>query len=160
MRGLVAGTVGAAALMLSLPLQAQSTVGVWNVELGKKCAITQTWKGDNKNDIGIMISYLAKGQGLLLAFHDTDTTFKEKEEFKVLLEVDKRWRAKLDGFAADKNTAAIVLPASSDAVNSLMNGNSLYMEVPDKPDNYSGTYSLDDTRKAIAALDSCRAQAD
>lgn len=160
MRGLVTGILGAVALMLSAPVQAQSTVGVWTVELGRKCAITQTWKGDNKNTIGIMISYLAKGQGLLLAFHDSDTTYQDKEEFKVLLEVDKRWKAKLDGFAADKNTAAVVLQASSDSVRSLMEGKELYMEVPDKPDNYSGTYSLDDTRKAIGALDSCRAQAD
>ncbi|WP_448190586.1 hypothetical protein [Azospirillum sp. sgz301742] len=160
MRGLVVGTLGAVALMLSSPVQAQSTIGVWTVELGKKCAITQMWKGDTKNDLGIMISYLAKGQALLLAFYDTDTTFKDKEEFKVTLEVDKKWKAKVDGFGADKNTAGVVLPASSDAVNALMNGNSLYMEVADKPDNYSGTYSLDDTRKAIAALDSCRAQAD
>lgn len=160
MRAAVLGTLSAMALLLSGPVHAQTTVGVWNVELGKKCAITQTWKGETKNDIGIMISYLAKGQGLLLAFYDTDTTFKDKEEFKVTLQVDKGWKAKLDGFAADKNTAAVVLPASSDAVNSLMNGSSLYMEVADKPDNYSGTYSLDDTRKAIAALDSCRSQAD
>lgn len=160
MRGIVVGTLGAVALMLSSPVQAQSTIGVWTVELGKKCAITQTWKGETKNTLGIMISYLAKGQGLLLAFYDTDTTFKDKEEFKVTLEVDKGWKAKVDGFAADKNTAGVVLPATSAAVNALMNGNSLYMEVADKPDNYSGTYSLDDTRKAIAALDSCRAQAD
>lgn len=160
MRGIVAGSVGAVALMFSLPLQAQSKIGVWNVEFGKECAITQTWKGDNKNDIGIMISYLAKGEGLMLAFHDTDTTFKEKEKFKVILEVDKSWKAKLDGFAANKNTAGVVLPATSEAVKALMSGNSLSMEVADKPDNYSGTYSLDDTRKAIAALDSCRAQAE
>lgn len=160
MRGLAAVTMGTVALLLSAPVQAQSTIGVWTVELGKKCAITQTWKGDTKNTVGIMISYLAKGQGLLLAFYDTDTAYKEKEEFKVALEVDKRWKAKLDGFAADKNTAAVVLQASSDSVRALMDGRELYMEVPDKPDNYSGTYSLDDTRKAIAALDACRAEAE
>lgn len=160
MRGFIAGALGAAALTLSVPVHAQSTVGVWTVELGKKCAITQSWKGDKKNTIGIMISYLGQGKALLLAFHDTDTTYQDKEEFKVSLDVDKRWKAKLQGFAADKNTAAVVLEASSDAVRALMDGSELYMEVPDKPDNYSGTYSLDDTRKAIRALDTCRAQAE
>lgn len=160
MRKSAAIGLGMLAGLVSIEANAESTIGVWSVELGKKCAITQSWKSDTKADQGIMMSYMAKGQAMLIGFFDTETNYKPKEEFKVALQVDKKWTTKVDGFAVDKHTAAVLVEATSDAIKALKDGNELDMEVVGKPDNYSGIYSLDDTRKALAALDACRAQSE
>lgn len=160
MRGLSAIALGVLALTNAGEAAAQAKIGVWTVELGKRCAITQTWTSDSKADQGIMMSYMAKGEALLIGFIDTETVYTPNEEFKVALQVDKKWKSKVDGFAVDKNTAAILIPATSDAIAALKNGIGLDMEVIGKPDNYSGVYSLDDTRRALAALESCRQQTD
>jgi ABC-type nitrate/sulfonate/bicarbonate transport system substrate-binding protein len=161
MRSLFKAALAVTACTLSLPAVAQkSQVGVWEVTGGKTCSITQAWKGDSKNAIAWGLSYMAKGEALLLFFADTDTTFKDSEELKLELKVDSTWKSKVDAVASDKNTAATVLPATSAAINALMNGKELEMTMVGKPDKYSGTYSLDDTRKAIAALDGCKAQSE
>lgn len=158
MRSFLIAATATAACALAVPAAAQvSEVGVWTVTGGETCSITQAWKAETKNAIAWGLSYMNKGETLLLFFADTDTTFKEKEDLKLELKVGT-WKSKVDAFASDKNTAATILPASSEAINALMNGKELEMTMVGKPDKYSGTYSLDDTRKAIAALDGCKAQ--
>jgi hypothetical protein len=162
MRAMRAALLCAAIAVLSSPAQAQTkTVGVWNVDLGKVCGITQAWKAEAGNAIAWGINYVDKGKGLLLWFADTDTVFTPKEDLKLALQVDKKWKKNnVAAFAFDKNTAATLFEASGESITALMTGKNLEMTMQDKPDNYSGTFSLDDTRQAIAALDACKATAD
>lgn len=161
MRGLKSAALACLAVAgLSLPAQAQKAVGVWTVEFGQVCGIKQNWRGDNKNTIAWGINYVAHGKGLLLWFADSDTTFTPKEELKLVLAVDKKWKQTVDAFAFDKNTAATLFETSGASVDALMNGKNLEMTMQGKPENYSGTFSLDDTRDAISALEACKATVD
>jgi len=133
---------------------------VWTVSIDKGCGMFQEWKTETKDTAKVGLGYMNKGKDIVLAFSDSSWAFKKDEEFTVSLGVDKGWKGKVPGAAVDKTTAVAVLPASSDAINALMNGRELFMEVDGKSDDYGYTYYLDDTRKAIAALDACRAQAE
>jgi hypothetical protein len=161
MRGIWAAAVAATAIGLAAPAGAQTkAVGVWAVDLSTTCGIKQNWRGDNKNTIAWGINYVEKGKGLLLWFADSDTGFTPKEDLKLVLSVDKKWKKSVPAFAFDKNTAATLFQTTGESIDALMNGKNLEMTMEGKPDNYSGTFSLDDTRQAIAALDACKATAD
>ena len=153
------GTAGAALLASVMPAQAKE-IGNWTITLGKECHISQSWDNKDGGKGVVAIGYVDGGRNILLAMADTLWKLKKGESFQVDLAVDKLWSATLPGGAADKTTAAVLLPASSKAVNALMNGKELAMDIKGKGDDYAYTYYLDDTREALGALDSCRFDTD
>lgn len=159
MRGILAAFAGMAVLASVATAQADTKIGVWTVQLDKDCAISQEWKTDSKDTAGVGLAYTNQGQAMVMVFRDTGWKLKEKETLAISLSVDKSWSEKVQGVAVDNTMAAVGLPASATAINALMNGKELYMEMDGKSDDYAYTYYLDDTRKAISALDACRTQA-
>ena len=159
MRGIYAAAVCLAAVTSVGTAHAQTKIGVWDVKIDKDCAISQEWKTDSKDTAGIILAYTSKGQAMVLMFSDSAWKLKEKEDLNISLSVDKKWGDKVPGAAIDKTMAVVGIPATSKAIEALMNGRELYMEIDGKGDDYAYTYYLDDTRKAISALEACRAQA-
>ncbi|WP_372399615.1 hypothetical protein ABMY26_28815 [Azospirillum sp. HJ39] len=160
MRVIFAAVAGMATLTSVSIAQADTKIGVWSVKIDKDCAITQEWKTDSKDTAGIGLAYTAKGQAMVMVFSDSSWKLKEKESLSISLAVDKKWSETVSGTAVDKTMAAVGIPATSNAINALMSGKELYMEMDGKSDDYAYTYYLDDTRKAISALEACRAQAE
>lgn len=160
MRAIFAAVAGMATLTSVAIAQADTKIGVWSVKIDKDCAITQEWKTDSKDTAGIGLAYTAKGQAMVMVFSDSSWKLKEKESLSISLAVDKKWSETVSGTAVDKTMAAVGIPATSNAINALMSGKELYMEMDGKSDDYAYTYYLDDTRKAISALEACRAQAE
>ncbi|PWC37427.1 hypothetical protein [Azospirillum sp. TSO35-2] len=159
MRGIIAAAAGVAALFSIGTAHAQTKIGVWTVKIDKDCSITQEWKTDSKDTAVVGLAYTNKGQAMVMIFGDSSWKLKEKEDLTISLSVDKKWSDKFPGAAIDKTMAAVGIPATSKAIDALMNGRELYMEIDGKSDDYAYTYYLDDTRKAISALEACRAQA-
>ena len=153
------GTAGVALLASVMPVQAKE-IGNWTITLGKECHISQSWDNKDGGKGVVAIGYVDGGRNILLAMADTLWKLKKGENFKVGLAVDSLWSSTLPGVAADRTTAAVLLPASSKAVNALMNGKELDMDIKGKGDDYAYTYYLDDTQEALGALDSCRFDTD
>jgi hypothetical protein len=159
MRGIFAAAACVAAFVSVGTAHAQTKIGVWDVKIDKDCAISQEWKTESKDTATIALAYTNKGQAMVLIFGDSAWKLKEKEDLTISLSVDKKWSDKVPGAAIDKTMAVVGIPATSKAIDALMNGRELYMEIDGKSDDYAYTYYLDDTRKAISALEACRAQA-
>ena len=143
-------TIGAA--------QAETVIGLWSVSLGKDCRIWQEWTNEDKSTALIGIGYIDRGKSLVLAFGDSRWKLKQDEDLRIVLNVNDEWKEVFPGSAIEPTkAAAFLLPVSSAAINALMNGSELLMDIEGKGEDYSYAYDLDDdTTKAITALDACR----
>ena len=157
MKSLTAVLAISALSLLSVECRADDDmkIGVWTVELGKKCMISQAWDTEKKGKMGIFIGYLAKGSAVVLGFLDSDSNLKKDEQFNVALDIDKKWKNTVIGVAARSDTVAVVFPATSDALSALKKGNRIDVDHVDKPDS-TWWFSLDDTQNALGALEACR----
>ena len=137
---------------------AQTRVGSWNVSLHKDdCRIWDQWVNDDGGTSVLGIKYIDQGKSLIIAFRDSTWRLKKNQDFPVVLSVDENWQENLPGSAVDVDAiAAYLLPVNTAALSALMMGRELFLDVPDLGEKFSYTYTLEDTRGALSALDACR----
>lgn len=138
--------------------QAKTMIGPWEVSLRNACGISDKWKNEAQGTEVLGMAYIDKGKSLMLVFGDTRWKLKQDEDLRISLQVDDGWKQVVPGSAltTDK-AAAFIIPVNSTAVNALMNGNELFMDIMGKGEEYSYAYRLDDdTTEALTALDACR----
>jgi hypothetical protein len=137
---------------------AETMIGPFHVSTGKDCRIFDEWVNDDKSTGLLGMGYIDKGKSATLVFGDSSWRLKKDEELRIFLKVDDIWRDVFLATAPKRDRAvAFLLPISSEALNALMNGNELSMDIEGKGEDYSYIYTLDDDfTAAISALDSCR----
>jgi len=158
MRTIVLASTAAAALIASTHARAETT-GTWTVTTTKdQCAMVSEWT-DKKTKYGLVMGYTQKGGVFILTFMDSDLKFSKTIKIESEIGIDKNFKTDAEG-SAEKDSALFLFEGKSPIIQKIADGNSMSIDFKAGGETYSYEFSLEDTRAALAKLETCRATAD
>lgn len=141
------------------PSELMSSIGDWKVFTSKEnCYISSEWKNKGVK-YGLAFGYTQKGKIFILTFADSSAKIKGDAKIKSEIGIDKTFSIKAEGTARE-DTFMFAFDGEAPIIQQIMNGNEIYIDLTVANEDLSYNFTLEDTKKALGALDACRATAD